>query len=463
MTQFSYTVKLKKTVLASLLGLGLTQSCFALEALTDESLSESTGEGIAFLPQNVKMVFQAANDGLVDAKADWANRDKDTGLIRIIPVGPLTTVAANAGAKKADIFLYGLALSRNDNNVTTRFSNVGVDSGTESNPWVMSVETQSIPNFAGVSKPLSYLQLEAPLAQVGLQPTNDKTIKLGLWGDVFARDQTLASNPINPATGAPSPVTNPNTNAANPLKEKLRFQMIANGLLLEGSQMRIFQTLDGATTGTGGLSASYNNTLGLGLLLRLNTHLNSDGGGTSADKVLRISTREKTGTTKDLTTPAIDGGLAPGFEDTEGLYMYSPNINLVLGNIYQPLIIDTPDGKNLTLEVTRIPNQASVYKNIYTDYSGSDTSYKGSTCNVRSCGDVRTIAGTSYQGTNATHSSISIGKVGFDAANKNLSITDKSTSATGVLMRGPSGDVNLGSAAIDGLLIQHFKITTTGL
>lgn len=456
MTQFSYTVKLKKTVLASLLGLGLSQSCFALEALTDESLSEATGEGIAFLPQDVKMVFQAANDGLVDAKADWANRAKDTGLIRMIPVGPLTTVAANAGAKKADIFLYGLALSRNDNNVTTRFSNVGVSSGTESNPWVMSVETQSIPNFAGTSKPLSYLQLEAPLAQVGLQPLNDKTIKLGLWGDIFARNQTIAaSNDINPVTGAPK-------NSAG-LEEKLRFQMIANGLLLEGSQMRIFQTLDGATTGTGGLSASYNNTLGLGLLLRLNTHLNSDGGGTWPDKVLRISTRETTGITKDLTTPAIDGGEAAVFEDTEGLYMYSPNINLVLGNIYQPLIIDTPDGKNLTLEVTRIPNQPNVYKNIYTDYSGSDTSYKGSTCNVRSCGDVRTIAGTAYQGTNATHSSISIGKVGFDAANKNLVISDKSTSATGVLMRGPSGNVNLGSAAIDGLLIQHFKITTTGL
>ncbi|MFC2996102.1 hypothetical protein ACFODO_12655 [Acinetobacter sichuanensis] len=453
MTQFSYTVKLKKTVLASLLGLGLTQSCFALEALTDENLSESTGEGIAFLPENVKMVFQAANDGLVDAKADWADRKKDTGLIRMIPVGPLTTVAANAGAKKADIFLYGLALSRTDGNLNSRFSNIGASSGSESNPWVMSVETQSIPNFAGVSKPLSYLQLEAPLAKQGLY-LPPETIKLGLWGDVFARDASVAKT-FDVSKGAPE------TNAG--LVEKLRLQVIANGLYLNGSQARIFQTLDGATTGVGGLSASYNNTLGLGLLLRLNTDYDSHIANNWSDKVLRISTREKAGTAKDLTTPAINGGSAPDFDDTEGLYMYSPNINLVLGNIYQPLIIDTPDGKNLTLEVTRIPNQASVYKNIYTDYSGSDTSYKGSTCNVRSCGDVRTIAGTSYQGTNATHSSISIGKVGFDAANKNLSITDKSTSATGVLMRGPSGDVNLGSAAIDGLLIQHFKITTTGL
>ncbi|MFW1786642.1 hypothetical protein ACG9XL_19985, partial [Acinetobacter nosocomialis] len=85
-----------------------------------------------------------------------------------------------------------------------------------------------------------------------------------------------------------------------------------------GSQVRVFQTLDGATN-AGGLSTSYNNTLGLGLLLRLNTHHNAEG-GTWPDKVLRISTRETTGTTKDLTTPAINGGNAATFENTEGVY-----------------------------------------------------------------------------------------------------------------------------------------------
>lgn len=30
------------------------------------------------------------------------------------------------------------------------------------------------------------------------------------------------------------------------------------------------------------------------------------------------------------------GRLAPVFDSNEGLYLYSPNINLVLGNMYQP-------------------------------------------------------------------------------------------------------------------------------
>ncbi|QOW45246.1 MULTISPECIES: hypothetical protein [Acinetobacter] len=456
MTKLGYTVNLKKTVLASLLGLGLSQSCFALEALTDESLSEATGEGVAFLPENFKMVFQKAEDNVANPQASWGDRTKDTGLIRIIPVGPLTSVATNAGAKKADIFLYGLALSQNDNNVTTRFSNVGVSSGTEKNPWILSVDTKNVPNFAGTSKDLSYLQLEAPLAQVGIQPLNTQTIKLGLWGDIFARNQTTAgsTSAVNPDTGAPID--------SKGLEEKLRVQMIANGLLLEGSQIRLFQTLDGATTGTGGLSSTYNNTLGAGLLLRLNTHFNADG-GTWADKVLRISTRETTGAAKDLKTPAIDGGAAAVFDTNEGLYIYSPNINLVLGSIYQPLIIDTPDGKNLSLELTRIPNQAAVYNKIYTDYGNLDsTTYTGSTCNVRYCGTTVSIGGTNYQGTTATHSSISIGKVAF-SNNDRIMNADKASTTSGIVMKGTGADVNLGSAVIDGLLIQHFKMTTTGL
>ena len=47
MTTLNYTVYFKKTVLASFIGLCLSQSCFALETLSDESLSDTTGEGIA--------------------------------------------------------------------------------------------------------------------------------------------------------------------------------------------------------------------------------------------------------------------------------------------------------------------------------------------------------------------------------------------------------------------------------
>ena len=55
MTQLSYTVKFSKTVLAFLVGSLLNQTAFALEALSDDSLGDTTGEGIAFLPENFKI------------------------------------------------------------------------------------------------------------------------------------------------------------------------------------------------------------------------------------------------------------------------------------------------------------------------------------------------------------------------------------------------------------------------
>lgn len=68
-------------------------------------------------------------------------------------------------------------------------------------------------------------------------------------------------------------------------------------------------------------------------------------------KVLRLSTRETSDSpnaSNNLYTPALDstGAIAPKFADTEGLYLYNPNINLVLGNLYQPLILGS-DGKTL--------------------------------------------------------------------------------------------------------------------
>lgn len=48
-----HTTILRKTMLTSMLSLCCTYS-FALEALSDQALSNSTGEGIAILPENFK-------------------------------------------------------------------------------------------------------------------------------------------------------------------------------------------------------------------------------------------------------------------------------------------------------------------------------------------------------------------------------------------------------------------------
>ena len=73
-----------------------------------------------------------------------------------------------------------------------------------------------------------------------------------------------------------------------------------------------------------------------------------------------------------LNTPAIDGGVAPTFNSLEGMYLYNAHINLALGSLYQPVILGVAeDGKNIVLEVTRIPDVAAVYNQIYTDYSNT--------------------------------------------------------------------------------------------
>lgn len=124
MTNRIYPAGLKKSCLASLVGLMLAQSTFALESLSDEYLADTTGEGIALLPENFKMVFQGANDLSTASSYNRgvANPQQyDTGFIRIIPVGEnysKYTDADDLSTKrtKADIFIYGLALSRSDNN-----------------------------------------------------------------------------------------------------------------------------------------------------------------------------------------------------------------------------------------------------------------------------------------------------------------------------------------------------------
>lgn len=462
-----HTTILRKTMLTSMLSLCCTYS-FALEALSDQALSNSTGEGIAILPENFKMVFQTAEDGLTAAQnqSRLVNRNYDTGFIRFIPVGPLSETAKTAGAKKADVFLYGLALSASDSNLNSRFSNLGFNWGQETNPWVFSVKSISttanrvVYDFAGVAQDFSYLSLEAPYVLDGAANTaTDNNMKLGLWGDFFARNPLVAA-PVDAKNGAPANL--------NGLDQRLRLQLVANGLSLNGSNLKLFQTLGGAASSS--LPTSYNNTLGLAALIRLNTNDNPSTATEDTSKALRISTAESLATdiNNDLTTPAISKTAAPNFNANDGVYLYSPNINLVLGSVYQPLIVDTAaDGQNFVIELTRIPNKANVYQQIYTDYtalaSGTTSAYKGSTCNVQYCGDVISM-GQTYQGNTATHSSISIGTVGFTDSSNRFLKADTSNNAVGVSFVTPTGTkTNLGSAAIDGVLIQHLKITTTGL
>lgn len=484
----------KLSTLALSISLSFTSpALFALEALDDDGLAETTGEGIAVLPENFSFRLNGADS------ANSGAGSYDTGYIRLIPVGPLTQDAVDSGAGKADVFLYGMALSQSNkqygaNRTTSDWNNRfgrNIDSwGSAINPWLLKVTTENdVPNFSAITPQdagkgdVTYLMLETPLYNKNISALSDAeksayNLKLAAWADIFVRDPKVLEDLNNTGTqfdlgGA---------GRAN----RLRLQAVWDGLSINGSNLKLFQTLDGATNSKG-MSTFYNNTLGIAGVLRLNSGdgeevrtiitetkarntgnwaMLHDGSRVDANNsgafcgnsnaavaptytggcqyqvrkrvtedtatttitpwsgsVLRLSTRE-TGTGQDLLgTPAINGGQAPEFNNAEGLFIYNLNVNLVLGSLYQPLTVGS-DGNNITLELARIPNKESIYKKIYTNYANANPAtnggYYGSTCNIYKCGNDVTLDGVTYQGSNATHSSISIGSTVYNAATNSL-------------------------------------------
>ncbi|MIP96664.1 hypothetical protein ZF29_25660, partial [Salmonella enterica subsp. enterica] len=101
-------------------------------------------------------------------------------------------------------------------------------------------------------------------------------------------------------------------------------QFVTNGLSFNGSQVRLFQTLESD-------NKNYSQTLGMASIVRLNTNdrpetLSSSDSNLNS-KGIRLSTAAKTDALDgNVPTPALNGSDAPIFHDSEGLYLYSPNI-----------------------------------------------------------------------------------------------------------------------------------------
>ena len=119
------------------------------------------------------------------AKAAATNAIKE---LELLAVDNATQAAKTAAAQtsvgslrtKADVFIYGLALSKSDNSLSSRYSNQGFNWGSADNPWLFRAGTEKVKQFKNVEKDVGYLALEAPLATT--TPTeSDNNIKLGFW------------------------------------------------------------------------------------------------------------------------------------------------------------------------------------------------------------------------------------------------------------------------------------------
>ena len=138
----------------------ISGQALALEAISDEDMSAATGEGIALLPENFRLVME----------------DSDTSYINLIPRGP-TRDPDGAGAlvapNRADIYIRNLAITGNDA-TTTRASNSSIASwGSGANPFLIAVRSEAQPDYqtAGVAR--SFLRIEAPKYCLGISNTED--------------------------------------------------------------------------------------------------------------------------------------------------------------------------------------------------------------------------------------------------------------------------------------------------
>lgn len=561
-----------------------TSVTFALEKLDDATLADATGEGIAILPEDFSLRFNGSNDSGAGTLG--------AGYIHLIPVGPLSATQESKNFQKSDIYLYGLSLAQSkkgygqgrtasDWGVPYGALGTGANDfgqkigswGTESNPWIFKTITNTVPNFIGESKSVSAMILEAPLKQVDYTDdgTGVENLKLGLWTDAFMRDKNVVEN------------------GYDGLSNRLRLGIVWDGFGVSGSNLKLFRTTGGVTSAMGGtytanlkindvitpktfnygLSTSYNETLGLAGIFRLNSgktngadakatvtmgpvtrniyqldYVGRDAAGNplytqgvnvtanpntssglvqtytpltnanvpgsypnggmctspaantyqssaenngacfyregftarrfvasatnswtmpAAKSVLRISTQELLSAVTALDkTPALGETAVPNFNannsSAEGLFFYNPNINLVIGSLYQPLVFNT-DGSNFSIELARIPNNVNVYSKIYQRYSDIDpvatvdptVNYLGTTCNIHKCGGTVTIDGKTYQDSQATHSSISIGSTNYDAS------TNRLTAYNGIESFGVSiGSLVSGTNLTGGDLVQDY-------
>src|SRR5690606_4537570 len=90
MTQIKDIFKFRKSYLAMTIGFSLLPSAHAMQELSDSSLSDTTGEGVALVLDDFKMVFQGPKDlssGSSYARGIENPGQADTGFIRIIPTG----------------------------------------------------------------------------------------------------------------------------------------------------------------------------------------------------------------------------------------------------------------------------------------------------------------------------------------------------------------------------------------
>lgn len=407
------------------------QAAQALSEMDDTDMASINGHGIAFLPENFQIAFN------------------DLAYVQAIP----TSLPLNTAANVADFYWYGLQLT-GANNVTSRAGQTtpAINPwGSADNPWILKVEspvylkysTSTAATTAAAHPVFNYYAPRALATDrfVGgtagdgkYQSIERGGLKYAFWGDAIVRDRNSAGCATAPANCAEI--------------SRMQSQSIWNDFTLSGSRFSIFQN-------------TFDSSFGFTWINRINS---------KSTGVMRFSVAETTASNN--TVPATIA--PPVFDNDEGLFITDMDINMIVGvQHYQPVILDnaantddpaTPwdETRNLSIEVVRIPNSPSIYAAFNRDYAVTTGAELAKMC-----------TNATLDCSTATHGQISMGNVTFKdpAGNSNWTYHRPPN-----LPYGPSDNLvieaaqpnatangNIGSMLIDGLMINHLKIVTTGL
>jgi hypothetical protein len=450
----------------------LSASCaYALSTLDDDELAEETGSGLAL------------------ALDDFSFRMAPTSYIELTGTPPENTstpapTAAGAGWKRADVRYYGLSMTSNTAAGADWYGN-GCGTGLG-----CPMGTGGVANFAPVYNPfmLRVFQYQGfdyqgnlmsstggvggtdnrPTVLEFIGPTMSDSWRWSFWGEIEIGRGTVYSTSTAVTTTSPHP--------GNPL---------VPGCLSSTSSNQSFCGLQSQSIILGKPITRSNSDINLAGAPGRPTMLRLMQTSNSADRTLGLTYQSAlSGDFRFSVAQTASSPNAlhrvPDFNDLEGVHFKNVDAFIPLGRLNSQAITfnstavgATAGDGNFVAELTPIPKVANVYNDIY---CGTATPTV-----VASCGTVTEL--TDFFGNNvvaiSTPNSSTRGYVKWgctttdnvgvcnNGAGAALYSTAPIASATnnGIYFSNPAGTtiVNIGTAKLDGVLIQSLKLTTKGL
>lgn len=240
--------RLSYQLLAVAVGLA-NANAYALEAMADNELAGTTGEGLGIVTENFSFVMD------------------DTAYVNITSAGGAAPTGRDERDKKADIYVYGLAFGGSTGGMANR-AVAGANLGSATNPAMLTADNKTglngfVPNSTYDAHVLSFAMPTKTL--------DDENLKLAMWADIIARDAVTYTDDYS---------------------KRLRLQIVSDQLSVGGTKVEIAKTPSYPTLT---YKPSTETTLGIsGGLTGERTYGHSNGGTLKPDDSFNSGSRTTT-------------------------------------------------------------------------------------------------------------------------------------------------------------------------